>query len=49
MTGTEKEALEVLQPFLGDELAKAIVEFRRQECERLIDRLFAADAVVRLK
>jgi hypothetical protein len=25
------------------------VEFRRQECERLIDRLFPADAVVRLK
>jgi len=29
MTGPEKEALAVLQPFLGDELAKAIVEFRR--------------------
>ncbi|HAT4992017.1 TPA: hypothetical protein I9751_000852, partial [Serratia marcescens] len=25
------------------------VEFRRQECERLIGRLFPADAVVRLK
>lgn len=29
MTGPEKDALAVLQPFLGDELAKAIVEFRR--------------------
>ncbi|KQQ46498.1 hypothetical protein ASF69_04525 [Rhizobium sp. Leaf311] len=29
MTGPEKDALEALQPFLGDELAKAIVEFRR--------------------
>jgi hypothetical protein len=29
MTGPEKEALNVLQPVLGDELAKAIVEFRR--------------------
>ena len=25
------------------------VEFRRRECERLIGRLFPADAVVRLK
>lgn len=28
MTGPEKEAFEVLQPFLGEELAKAVVEFR---------------------
>lgn len=28
MTGPEKEAFEVLSPFLGVELAKAIVEFR---------------------
>lgn len=29
MTGPEKEALEVLTPYLGDVLAKAIIEFRR--------------------
>lgn len=29
MTGPEKDALNVLQPALGDELANAIVEFRR--------------------
>lgn len=29
MTGPEKEALAVLAPYLGDELANAIIEFRR--------------------
>lgn len=29
MTGPEKDAIAVLEPFLGAELAKALVEFRR--------------------